>query len=98
MFVYGKLDGVERDSDSEGGRIGDVEGFDAFGAIDVTSASDDVRECRVVNLHALFYYFHHENEHERHVQKMKRNTPSKGFMNASLVMEAQAPANAAQKR
>lgn len=65
MFVYGKLDGIEGDGNSEGGRVGDIESFDAFRAINVASASNDVRECRVVDLHTLFYYFCHENEHEK---------------------------------
>ena len=57
MLVNSVLDGIERNGNGEGGRVGDVEGFYSFCAVDMTSTGNDVGENRVVDLHALFYYW-----------------------------------------
>lgn len=54
VFVTTELDGGERHSHREGRGVGNVEGRDSLGAVDVSEARTDTLEGRSVHLHSLF--------------------------------------------
>jgi len=88
-LISHKLESGEGDGHAQGGRVGDIEGGEAFCAKNVSAAMSDTLIYRAVQLHALL-----DDWNSQRVKGWRlgdHDVPSNGFMSASLEMVAAAP-------
>ena len=90
-FVGHKLGGGEGNGHAEGGGVGDVEGLQPLGLVDAAGALGESLMNGAVDLHPLLDDWWRLAQVNQTRNKGCRNSPSNGFIKASLAIVAAAP-------